>query len=102
MKMNTNGFNETQIEYRIGSVATNAVKSLREVYGRDGQPFLDADTAAIKAIEAILVGLPRYSEFAELEAKPLVSISQPAAHPALAKISGMLAKELEDLELGAA
>ncbi|MEN9757332.1 MAG: hypothetical protein RL755_1519, partial [Pseudomonadota bacterium] len=68
-----NAYDETAIAYRVGSVAMNAVKALREVHGRDGQPFLDADTAAIKAIESILADLPRENVYAELEAKPIVS-----------------------------
>ena len=91
----SNGIDPTALVYRVGSVATNAVKAIREVYGRDGQPYLDADTAAIKAIEAILTGLPVQSEYASYEAKPIVSSVQPEAHPALAKISAMLADDLE-------
>lgn len=87
-----NGFNETAVIYRIGSVAANAVKAIREVYGRDGQPFLDADTAAVKAIELILADLPQISEYAELEAKPLVSHTQPKANPALAELSDIISK----------
>jgi hypothetical protein len=98
----SNGFNDTAINYRVGSVATNAVKAMREVYGRDDLPFLDADTAAIKTIELILADLPRSSEYADLEAKPMVSATQPKPNKALAKINGMLAKELEDFAAGAA
>jgi len=91
----SNEIDKEAFAYRVGSVATNAVKAIREVYGRDGQPYLDADTAAIKAIEAILADIPVQSEYASYEAKPLVSIEQPDAHPALAKISAMLADDLE-------
>lgn len=91
----SNDYNATAIEYRVGSVATNAVKALREVYGRDNHPFLDADSAAIKAIEAILKDLPRYSEYADLEAKPIVARVQPDVHPSLAKITELLAEDLE-------
>lgn len=91
----SNNETERALGYRVGSVATNAVKAIREVYGRDGQPFLDADTAAIKAIEAILLDLPQQSQYAEYEAKPLVSSTQPDAHPALAQISGMLTNDIE-------
>ncbi len=90
-----NDINPIALSYRIGSVATNAVKAIREVYGRDGQPYLDADTAAIKAIEAILTDIPQQSEYAGYEAKPLVSAEQPQVHPALEKISKMLSDDLE-------
>jgi len=57
----SNAFDATAINYRVGSVATNAVKSIREVYGRDHLPFLDADSAAIKAIESVLMSVPVHS-----------------------------------------
>lgn len=86
----------TGISYRIASVATNAVKAMRELYSRDGQPFLDADLAAVKGIEEILAGIPRISEYADYEAKPLVAQTQPQAHPALAKITELLASDLDE------
>lgn len=89
----SNAFDATAINYRVGSVATNAVKSIREVYGRDHLPFLDADSAAIKAIESVLMSVPVFSEYAELEAKPIVASNQPAAHPALAQVGNMLSGE---------
>ncbi len=90
----SNAYDSTAIIYRVGSVATNAVKAMRQVYNRDKEPFLDADTAAIKAIELILADLPQYSEYADLEAKPLVSSAQPTANPALSKIGDMLAADI--------
>lgn len=86
----SNSFDSTAVLYRIGSVSMNAVKALREVYGRDDQPFLDADIAAIKAIELILADLPQTNEYAALEAKPIVAKTQPKANPGLKKLADIL------------
>lgn len=86
----SNTFDQTAVLYRIGSVSMNAVKALREVYGRDDQPFLDADIAAIKAIELILADLPQTNEYAALEAKPIVAKTQPKANPGLKKLAEIL------------
>lgn len=90
----SNAFDATAINYRVGSVATNAVKSIREVYGRDHLPFLDADSAAIKAIESVLMSVPVHSEYAELEAKPIVASEQPDVNPALALIGNMISGDV--------
>ena len=89
-------FDPTAVEYRIGSVSTNAVKAIRELYGRDNLQFLDADTQAIKAIEAILHQLPVQSDYQHLEALPIVSSNQPKTNPALNDIRELIEKKISE------
>ena len=81
---------------RIGSLAFNAVQELRAVIGRAGGQFIDADTAAVKAIEAILEAVPHTAVINETEALPLVLPNQPEVNPALNSIRNMLTTAIDE------